>query len=162
MAQAPDPVPLNKSGDTVVVGSKLPAPYLMVVYDFDEFDEPIPNGVRRVKRPIPTGEPVRIKGNTTPFGVAPSSAIVGGYALTHGVDGAFVRKWLEQNKGSPLLKNEILIVHEKHGHVAEKAKEQAAVKTGMEPIKVDARGQISADETRVPRARGLKVERAEI
>lgn len=127
----------NKSNSTVtvVIACKHPHGLLLQLHAFSEVPEPVMGGgTRTVKLAHPAGEPVHIHGPNAPFGEAPKAEVVGGYALTHGVPKEFWDKWCEQNKGCAILKNELIFAYEKGEDAKAKAKENKAVRTGMEPV----------------------------
>ena len=100
--------------------------------------------MREVKRAVKVGEPVTICGCAVyrgPGDPPPVAPIVGGYALTHNVDADFFSTWLEQNKDSDLVRNRLVFAHAKPDLATGQAKEQAEVRSGLEPLAVPASGE---------------------
>ena len=62
---------------------------------------------------------------------------VAGAALTHGVDKAFWDRWLDENKTSPMVVNGLIFAHEKVDFVKGKARENKALKSGLDPLVPD-------------------------
>lgn len=64
---------------------------------------------------------------------AKSSRIIGGYGMTE-VDKDFFDAWCKTNHDSALLSGNLIFAQDKPSLAEGKAKEQAEVKTGFEPI----------------------------
>lgn len=64
---------------------------------------------------------------------AKSSRIIGGYGMTE-VDKDFFEAWCNANADSALLSGNLIFAQDKPAAADGQAKEQAAVKTGFEPI----------------------------
>jgi hypothetical protein len=64
---------------------------------------------------------------------AKSSRIIGGYGMTE-VDKDFFEAWCKANADSALLSGNLIFAQERASMAEGKAKEQASVKTGFEPI----------------------------
>jgi hypothetical protein len=89
-------------------------------------------------------EGVTLFGNAVPKGEQPRCLIVGGYAVTPNVSFDFMSAWMKQNQNLELVKNGLIIVHEKKSHVVGQAKEQAGHRSGLEAITPDS-------DPRIPR-----------
>jgi len=72
------------------------------------------------------GKRVTLKG-------ANSSRVIGGYGMTE-VDKDFFEAWCKANADSALLSGNIIFAQERASMADGKAKEQAGIKTGFEPI----------------------------
>lgn len=126
------------SGGTVTVGCKLPNGYIMRIFDMVDMAEPIPGApAKTFKRAVPNEKQYTLRGNRVPFGMMPRYQIIGGYALTPGIPADVWDKWLSQNKDSDLVKNNLIFAHEKVENAAAQAKDQATVRSGLEPINPD-------------------------
>lgn len=68
---------------------------------------------------------------------ANSSAIVGGYGLTEGVDKDAFFNWLEVHKEQPYVKRELVFAQENTRNAKAKAKENKDVKSGLEGLDPD-------------------------
>lgn len=122
---------------TCTVACKIPNGLILELYEMVEGTESAPAGSRKVKKAVPTGPRVHIRGPALPVGVRlpkNAPAIAGGYALTPGVDADFFAKWMEQHKDADVVKNNLIFAHEQPAHAQAKAEEQEAVESGMEPI----------------------------
>lgn len=125
----------SSAGAKVTVACKLPHGLILRVFEARTAPELVHGGGSRTVRTFwPTGESVRLNGNTTPYGVAPTWPIVGGYGLTQGVSKDLWDAWLEQNKGSAVVKGELVFAYEKAGMVEGRATEQIEIKSGLEPL----------------------------
>lgn len=72
-------------------------------------------------------DPVTLKG-------ANSSAVVGGFGITTGVDASFMDAWLEKHKDLAPVKGGFVFTMEKKNDAEAYAKEMGGLKTGMEPL----------------------------
>jgi hypothetical protein len=123
--------------DTITVGCKLPNGFVIQAYQEDEYPEPVMGGGTRMqKRFIPVGKAIKLNGNRQPFGVIPEYLIQGGYALTPGVDKDVWDSWYKHFKESDLIKNHLIVAHEK-GDTIGMAKAHKATTSGFEPLKQD-------------------------
>ncbi len=138
------------TGDTVTVACKLPNGLILRVFDMIETQEPVMGGgFRNVKIARLKGVPIPVYGNRSPFGELPKCKIVAGFALTPGIPKEFWELYLEQNKDSEVIRNGILFAHESLDSVEGEAKENADVKTGLQPLSRDSRGNM--DDSRIPK-----------
>lgn len=95
-------------------------------------------GVRETTRYVKDpNRRVIIQGCAVPRGEPHEKHIVGGFALTHGVDKAFWDAWCEQKKGFPPLEKGEIFAYERVGTVTGEAKEKAGMVTGAEPLDPD-------------------------
>lgn len=62
------------------------------------------------------------------------ASVQGGYGLTHGVDADFWAQWLKENADYAPVKNGMIFATAKGESAASKAREQAEIRTGFEPI----------------------------
>src|ERR1700681_1935653 len=92
-----------------------------------------------------TGPIVVIQGNNYPIGAPPEGAvwpdrpqIVGGYALTFGVDADFFEAWLEQNKTPDMVRNKMVFAQEKVEDAKAEAIENKSRDSGFGPLKPDS------------------------
>lgn len=130
----------------VTVACKLPNGLKLQIYDMEEGSEPVMGGgTKTVKRAVSVGEPVKLNGVAVPFGKVPNYMIVGGYALTTGVDAQLFRRWMRDNWDSPIVTNKLILVHEDKVNVSDAAKDHDSIRSGLEPITPDK-------DPRIPRA----------
>lgn len=126
---------VTASGEKISVGCKLPNGLRLRNFRMIESSEPMMGGGRRqIKVAEHIGEDIILHGTATPFGVAPKWLIVDGYAITPNVDKDAFMLWLKDNANSPLVKNKIVIYHEKADHVTGQAAELTKVRSGLEPL----------------------------
>lgn len=111
----------------------------------DKFEQNMQGG-RTVKEAVRVGQVVRLRGTSYPRGTPPDGfperpEMVGGAALTRGVDREFWDEWVKQNRLNPIVTNGMVFAHESEQHVRGMALETAAVLSGLEPVnpKGDAR-----------------------
>lgn len=128
-------VQAGHAGAKVTVACKLPNGILLRVFDWIERDIPVMGGgVKTVRESMPMGEPVMIRGNATPHGEVPTMLLAGGYALTPNVDKETWLAWLKQNEGSDLVKQRLIFAHDRTEHAEGQAREQASLRSGLEPV----------------------------
>lgn len=132
---------VQTSGGKVTVACKMP--HGLILRAFEEYDDLIPvlghGGTVRVEkryREIP-GKRVMIYGTAVVFGQQPKTRIVGGYALTEGVDKNFWDAWLAANKDLDLIKNRLVFAYDTTERAADAAKEHRSTTSGLEPLKPD-------------------------
>jgi len=119
----------------VTIGCKLPNGFYMTVYKSEPHNLPrLGGGTVEEQRAVPLGSPIKINGSAVPFGQRPAFVIAGGYALTQDVPADVAKAWFEQNKHSAMVKNGVVIMHEKDTRGL--AKEQAEIRSGLEPLDV--------------------------
>lgn len=120
---------------TVTVGCKLPnGLYLRAFRMVTRTEAVLGGGVREYQIAEPIGEPVKINGYAAPFGMAPDAPISGGYALTSGIDEDLWNSWLEANKDSDLVRNNLIFASGRADHAQGRGREQAALRSGLEPL----------------------------
>lgn len=125
----------SHAGGKVTVACKVPNGIIMRTFEWCMEDVPVfGGGVKEAKVARPTGDQVLIHGPATPFGVLPKVLIVGGYALTPGVDEATWETWLKQNEKSDLVKKNQVYAYAKAEMAGDWAKEHASVRSGLEGI----------------------------
>lgn len=121
--------------NTVTVACKLPHGLILRLFDMLDHDEPVMGGgMRTVKKAVPRLETVTLKGYAVPFGKMPDVPVAGGYALTTGVDAEFWDAWLEQNKTTDLVKNNLVFAAERQDTAQGRAREQDEIRNGLEPL----------------------------
>lgn len=130
----------QSGGAKVIVGCKVGVGFIdLQLCRIEEKFEQNMQGGRTVKESTRVGDTVRIRGTAYPRGTAPEGyppppEIVGGAALTRGVDKDFFDEYLKQNKQNPLVKNGLIFAHESEDRVRGIAKETEEVKSGLDPI----------------------------
>jgi hypothetical protein len=132
----------------VTVACKLPHGLKMRLFREEDYQEPTAGGVMRIsKRWVPLPDAVTVRGVATEVNAPidprkpPPPLIVGGYALTPGVDADFWAAWLKANAEFDAVKNKLIFAYEKHDTTEGKARENASRRSGLEPL----------DPTRLPR-----------
>lgn len=141
-------------GATVTVACKVPPGLRLRVFSMEKDHEPVMGGgTREVKIARLAGEAV-INGPATRKENAPACVVVGGYALTSGVNKDLFDKWMEDNKDSPMVKNRLIFAHDRQDSAAGAAKEAHAVRSNMEPLN-------GADDVRVPRGGVARIQAGE-
>ena len=132
------PSPAKSSGDdTVTVACKLPKGLILRVFDMEDMEEATTGGSRRFKKARQVGPAIPIKGFALPFGAMPNFQMEGGFALTPGVPREFFEKWLRDNHDQDFVKKGLVFAHVQHDKVVGRAKENAKLKSGMEPVDPD-------------------------
>lgn len=142
----------QSAGAKVTVACKLPHGLVLRLFRMEEEAELVMGGGTRMRKVArPTGEQVVLHGNAVPFGTIPMHRIIGGYALTEGVDKDFFDAWLEQNKSAAYVRNGLVFAYEKAEATEGRARENASRLSGLEPLNKDG-------DPRVPKSPfGLKI-----
>jgi hypothetical protein len=87
---------------------------------------------------LPNGIILRIaSGASVTLNGATSSRIVGGYGLTPDVDKGFWEAWKKEYATFEPFKNDLIFVQESVAKAKDQAREQADVKSGLEPLDKD-------------------------
>lgn len=118
---------------TVDVCCKLPGGLHLTVWRMDEFVEATPTGNRTAPRAVAAGR-VTIRGTGRR---EDDPRIIGGYAVTRGVDADMWARWLEQNKDSDAVRNRLVFAAEKSVMAEGQAREQSQLVSGLEPMNPD-------------------------
>ena len=120
---------------TVTVGSKLPYGYRMSVYRMEDWHEPVMGGgTRTIKRAVKPRH-IEIKGTGRRVD---DPRMIGGYAITEGVDADFWAAWLADHADDSLVTSGIIFAHAKAADVEAAARAGRSVVTGLEPINPDS------------------------
>lgn len=123
------------AGTTVTVACKLPNGLILRVGKFVDRKVPVMGGgVETVSEWRQTSSMVEIKGNAREIGADPKAPIIGGYALTHGVDAEFWAQWLKDNAEHAAVQNKLIFAHEKTDSASGISREYEKKRSGMEPI----------------------------
>lgn len=133
----------NAKGATVSVGLKLPHGLILKVYDMISSNELVMGGgTREVKKAQQMGETYLLKGYLTRKKNRKETAplVIGGYAITSGIPKDFFDKWLEQNKDSDLVRNNLIFAQGTSDRAGDQADDQESTKNGLEPIDPDNPG----------------------
>ena len=118
---------------TVTVASKLPWPLrLQLQESYPVSEEIFGGGVREKMRYRKVGPEVVINGCAVHMDRPNDKQIVGGAALTHGVDADFWAKWVEQHKGFPPVRDGLIFAHAKPEVAASEARNVERIKSGFE------------------------------
>lgn len=120
-------VTTQKSSKTIAVGCKLPHGLIM---QLDRLIEDKATDGAVVRKYVPVGEEVRLNGANT-------SNVIGGYGITENVDADFFDKWLAQKMEHAFIREGLVFAMPTVSGVQDRAREQAAVKSGFEPLNPD-------------------------
>lgn len=126
--------------ETVSVACKLPNGLILRVFDYVDIDVPVLGGggkKSKERRAVQKGEPVTVYGPATPFGQQPKTLVVGGYAITSGINAEFFQKWLEQNADLEAVKAGLIFAHTSADSARDQAKDGKDIKSGLEPLMPD-------------------------
>lgn len=136
---------------TVTVGCKSPNGLLLRIFKEEEVTEATQSGPKTFKQSFPDDKAgtVEIKGyGGAAFGIKQDHRIIGQYALTHNVDADFMRKWMEQNQDSDLVKNKLIFIQADEADAAAQGIEQKGIWDGLHPLRM---GDPTKKDPRVPR-----------
>lgn len=142
------------SRNTVTVACKLP--HGLVIRDFkptQTFENVMGGGQREVVVYRPVGPQIRLKGPVVPRQFIRAVEVIGGYAITEGIDGKVFANWLDANKDAPYIVNKLVYGHEDGARVRAWAKEHASVRSGFEPLDVSLRSEAGRMVYTDPRVR---------
>lgn len=123
----------------VTVACKMPRGIVLHIDEMIDGTEPVlGGGTRKIKQARQKGPTYTLNGPAHAIDKAPTCLIVGGYALTPGIPREFWEEWMRQNKDSPMVQNRVIFAYESRDHVEGQAREQAEVRSGLEPIVPDS------------------------
>jgi hypothetical protein len=152
----------DQASTTVFVACKLP--HGIVIRDFVEtiVHEPVlGGGARKVKLFRAIGRRIRIKGPVVPPEFIRLVEVHGGYAITEGVPADVWRRWIEWNKDSDFVRNQMIYGNETKERLIGWAKERAALKSGTEPLDVSMKrneeGEMVFKDERIALAGAIQV-----
>ncbi len=141
------------SVETVTVACKFPHGIILRTFEMvDKWDD----GAKRMgkeSRQRPGMFTIKGTGNPKKVGREHQAQIVGGYAITQNVPANLWKAWLEDNKDSDLVKNQLIFAFEKLIDVEAKARDNAKSRSGLEPLnpdKIIKNGQRVPADPRIP------------
>jgi hypothetical protein len=141
---------------TVTVACKMPNGIFMTVYGQEDYDVPVVGGgTRTEKRSFALNAPIKINGPAAPQGQSSKHPISGGYALTHNVPAQVAKKWMQDNRDSALIQNNIIFVSGGAERATSQAKEMKEIRSGFErldPSKKPENGRQVPRDERWPRS----------
>lgn len=132
------------AGGKVTVACKETNGVILRIFRFVKVKQPKPGGYDDVDKPVETSR-ITVHGPASRVGERRTVQIVGGYALTRNVDRDFWAKWMEQNKDSYLLENDLIAAFDKHESAVAWAKDHRAVTSGHEPLRPRGPGDKTGD-----------------
>lgn len=152
-AQRVAPVRRRATGtDTVTVACNIPNGLILQVYDVEKVEHVLPNG-RSIKEnqctlDVEAGQwalmgPVnrsalaatgRNEHLPDDYRLIPGDAPDTGYALTYGIPRDFWERWLEDNKGGPLIKGHHVFAASSESRAIGEAKEHRESKSGLQGL----------------------------
>ncbi len=129
-----------KSAKTVTVACKIPGGLILRLFEPHKEKVAGLSGYSdvMVSREVP-GSRVVLNGPARSWamtGKMPDYQIIGGYALTPGVDAEFWEKWLDQNKEADYVRNRLVFAQAQQESAASQAKELKDVRSNLEPLDV--------------------------
>lgn len=153
------PAPAAKPRQTVIVACKIPTGLELQLCVSREFWEDTPTGAKKREKFVRTGKTVLIEGCGYPSGTPPKGYperphMVGGYALTYGVDKEFWDAWLKQNVESSFVISGQIFAHGQPESIRSNAKENKDVRSGLEPLQPD-------NDPRMPKAMNSNITKVE-
>lgn len=127
---------------TVTVACKLP--HGIKIRDHEEgvtHENVMGGGTRKQKVFRPVGPVIRIKGPLVPKEFIRMVEVVGGYAITEGVDAVVWDKWIRWNREATFVENQLIFGDESGDKVRGWAREHAGVRSGLEPLDVSMKSE---------------------
>ncbi len=141
---------------TVTVACKMPNGIYMTIYGMHDHDVPVlGGGMRTEKRAYPMNEPILIHGPAAPQGQSSKHLVIGGYAMTPNVPAQVAKKWMHDNRDSPLVQNKVVFIAASSERATSQATELKAMRSGFErldPGKNVVNGQNVPKDDRWPRS----------
>lgn len=137
------PVPPSRPAtgtDTVTVACKVSNGLILRVFEMRDTSEAVfGGGSITVKKSFQVGGDVVLRGSALDpaelrAGRMPTFPFGGGYSLTPGVPREFWERWLEQNRDSPIVQNNLVFAHSDVNSTLDAAREREAVESGYEGI----------------------------
>ncbi len=125
--------PITSSG-MCIVGCKLPSGLQLQLSRPEPITEQTPSGSRQITIHRKHGDIYFAKGNRVPFGVVPDFLIIHGAALTPNIPRDFMREWMEQNKNSDVVRNQLIFIQNDEPSARDQAKDLESHKSGLEPL----------------------------
>lgn len=139
--------------NTVTIACKLPHGLLLQLQREVEVSEPTQTAPeRKVKRWEKTGQSYAVKGFAQHLDAPQVTAVVGGFALTHGIPADFAKKWFEQNKDHSAVEGGFIFIAETPNDAQSYAEKHAGKKSGFE----------AADPKDLPREFRRQIETADV
>lgn len=119
---------------TVTVACKLPHGLILQLQEPREVAEPTQTSPdRKVTRYERVGKTITIAGCALHNDRPTQKQVMGGFALTHGIDASFFSKWLEQNAQHPAVEGGFIFAAGKMETVETQIAKGEKRRTGMEP-----------------------------
>jgi hypothetical protein len=140
-AEEPNDADAPGGSSTVTVACKYPLGFQLRLHALKTNNIPKGGGgYEQEKRWVPVGEIVEIRGYKGLYfddASHPRYPVIGGYALTPGVNRQFWDQWLEQNKDNPIVKSKLIFAHHEKSSVDSFCRDNKDVLCGLEPIHPD-------------------------
>jgi hypothetical protein len=137
-------------GATVTVGCKMPNGLILRIFDMVKENQPIMGGgFREVSVAKAVGPTYTVRGYSAPEGRSPKATVIGGYALTAGIDADFWERWLAENKDADYVTNRLIFAHEKVTDTKAEARDNKDTWDGRHRMVPDT-------DPRIPRKRNRK------
>lgn len=128
---------------TVTVALKMPHGLILRLFRMEDHDEQVMGGGTKTvqKAVLDDRESVRLNGTSKkwdqPYAIDAHGnpvLLMGGYALTSGVDAQFFDEWMRQNAKSDLVRNNLIFAAGRTNETRDMAKEFASTRSGLEPL----------------------------
>lgn len=130
----------RSAGGKVTVACKIGVGWFdLQIYQPKKVQENTQTGPREITQFFPVPGVVRIRGTAYPRGTPPEGfparpEMVGGYALTRGVDEHFWETWVSQQAKSPYVLNKMIFAYEREDDVRGLAVDHKDDMSGLEPL----------------------------
>lgn len=127
------------SGETVTVALKHPNGLILRLFKMEDVQEAVMGGgTRTIKKAMPYGGSVRIKGYNPRNSKIPLPAAAGAFALTYNVPKDFWDEWVKQNSDHPYLTGNLLYaVGARRDAEAMSRERDKDLNSGLEPLNPD-------------------------
>jgi hypothetical protein len=128
--------PVQTTRNVVFVAVKLPHGLTLRAFKTIEVNKSEQGRMVLEKVAQQVGEAFTVKGNAAPHGQTPRAPIVGGFAITAGCPLDLWKKWRKDNENSDMVKNGLIIAHEKRDSLEAMCRENKKQRSGLERIDV--------------------------
>lgn len=128
---------VKQARDVVTVACKMPNGIILRGFRKTTVTEVTLGGTREVEKWVEDGRRAKVFGPAAPPGMAARVPTQGGYALTPNIPADLWATWLEQNRDSELVRNNIIFASPRIDLVAGQSLEYKKQRSGLEPLTPD-------------------------
>lgn len=135
----------TSAGAKVTVACKMETGLRLRTFNMIRHQEPVLGGGFREGKIAHFDREVWVNGVGKRMEQAPRCEVVGGYALTPGIDKDHWERWAKDNAESPIVQNELIFAHENADYVRDWCRERVAQTSGTQQLS-------GGDDPRAPKS----------